>query len=87
LLFLLVIAIGVASSPGSASSYPLIHLGLHKLPQPAVALADETVGKLATIEHIYDLVKGNIESEIRDKIDRIGSEVVVVHREMENRAF
>jgi iron-sulfur cluster repair protein YtfE (RIC family) len=78
---------GGASKHVGGANRTIIKLAQQLLINPAVALADETVGKLATIEHIYDLVKGNIESEIRDKIDRIGSEVVVVHREMENRAF
>ncbi|MCY2990800.1 MAG: BREX system P-loop protein BrxC, partial [Planctomycetota bacterium] len=42
---------------------------------PAIDLGGQPIGKLATIENVYDLVKGNIDSEIRDKIERIPADV------------
>ncbi|MCG8407728.1 MAG: BREX system P-loop protein BrxC [Phycisphaerales bacterium] len=66
---------GGASKHVGGANRTIIKLAQQLLINPAVALGDEDVGKLATIEHIYDLVKSNIESEIRDKIERIATEV------------
>ncbi len=66
---------GGASKHVGGANRTIIKLAQQLLINPGVALGDEDVGKLATIEHIYDLVKGNIESEIRDKIERIATEV------------
>lgn len=66
---------GGASKHVGGANRTIIKLAQQLLINPAVALGDEDVGKLATIEHIYDLVKGNIESEIRDKIERIATQV------------
>lgn len=66
---------GGASRHVGGANRTIIKLAQQLLINPAVALGDEDVGKLATIEHIYDLVKGNIESEIRDKIERIATDV------------
>jgi hypothetical protein len=38
---------------------------------PAVNLAEQPVGRLATIEQIYDLVEGNVSSDVRGKIKAI----------------
>ena len=53
----------------------IIKLAQQLLINPAVALGEGPIGRLVTIEHVYDLVKGNIDSEIRDKIDHIATEV------------
>jgi hypothetical protein len=53
----------------------IIKLAQQLLINPAVALGEGPVGRLVTIEHVYDLVKGNIDSEIRDKIDHIATEI------------
>jgi len=66
---------GGASKHVGGANRTIIKLAQQLLINPAVALGEETVGKLATIEHVYDLVKGNIDSEIRDKIDRIPGDV------------
>ena len=49
----------------------IIKLAQQLLIHPQTALATKPLGVLATIEQIYDLVSGNIPSEIRDKIDDI----------------
>jgi hypothetical protein len=38
---------------------------------PQVDLANKEIGRLVTLEHVYDLVSGNIESEVRGKISEI----------------
>ena len=66
---------GGASKHVGGANRTIIKLAQQLLINPAVALAEEPIGKLATVENVYDLVRGNIESEIRDKIDRIPAEV------------
>jgi hypothetical protein len=66
---------GGASKHVGGANRTIIKLAQQLLINPAVALSEESLGKLATIENVYDLVKGNIDSDIRDKIDRIPSEV------------
>ncbi len=66
---------GGASKHVGGANRTIIKLAQQLLINPAVALGEEPIGKLATIEHVYDLVKGNIDSDIRNKIDRISTEV------------
>lgn len=66
---------GGASKHVGGANRTIIKLAQQLLINPAVALGEESIGKLTTIEHVYDLIKGNIDSEIRDKIDRISEEV------------
>lgn len=66
---------GGASRHVGGANRTIIKLAQQLLINPAVALGEEPLGKLATIENIYDLVRGNIDSQIRDKIDRIPKEV------------
>lgn len=66
---------GGANRHVGGANRTIIKLAQQLLINPAVALGEELLGKLATIENVYDLVKGNIESEIRDKIDHIPTEV------------
>ena len=40
-----------------------------------MGLADQDVGKLVRLDHIYDLVEGNISSEVRAKIAGISDEL------------
>lgn len=53
----------------------IIKLAQQLLIHPLVNLADQPLGVLARIDQIYDLVHGNISSEIRGKIDAIKNEV------------
>jgi len=66
---------GGASKHVGGANRTIIKLAQQLLINPSVALAEEPIGKLASVENVYDLVRGNIESEIRDKIDRIPAEV------------
>jgi len=53
-------------APGSAGGYLL---------NPAVNLADQPTGFVARLDQVYDLVEGNIGSEIRAKISAISKEL------------
>lgn len=53
----------------------IIKLAQQLLINPAVRLADKEVGLLATADQIYDLVEGNIASEIRGRIAEIRKKV------------
>jgi hypothetical protein len=66
---------GGASKHVGGANRTIIKLAQQLLIHDAVGLADEPVGKLARIDHIYDLVAGNIASEIRGKIAQIPSKV------------
>lgn len=49
----------------------VIKLSQQLLTHPEVGIADEPVGRLVTLDKVFDLVRGNIASDIREKIDRI----------------
>tara|TARA_R110000782_G_scaffold30348_6_gene75512 strand:- start:12312 stop:15848 length:3537 start_codon:yes stop_codon:yes gene_type:complete len=53
----------------------VIKLSQQLLTHPEVGLAGKPVGSLVTLDSVFDLVRGNIASDIRDKIDRIAQEV------------
>jgi hypothetical protein len=53
----------------------VIKLAQQLLAHPKVGLGDHEIGALVTVEHVYDLVRDNIDSTIREKIDRIPAEV------------
>ncbi len=65
---------GTSKHVGGANR-TIIKLAQQLLIHDAVGLAEQSVGKLARIDHIYDLVAGNIASEIRGKIADIPSKV------------
>jgi hypothetical protein len=66
---------GGASKHVGGANRTIIKLAQQLLIHPDVDLAGQTVGKLARIDHIYDLVEGNIGSEIRGKIATIPEKV------------
>ncbi len=66
---------GGASKHVGGANRTIIKLAQQLLIHPDVALGDEPVGNLATIDQIYDLVSGNIASEVRGKIGSIAKEV------------
>jgi hypothetical protein len=66
---------GGASKHVGGANRTIIKLAQQLLIHPDVALGDKPVGALATIDEVYDLVSGNIASEIRGKIDSIAKEV------------
>lgn len=53
----------------------VIKLSQQLLTNPQVGLAEQPIGRLVTLDHVFDLVRGNIPSEIREKIDRISTQV------------
>ncbi len=61
---------GAARHVGGANR-TIIKLAQQLLINPAVDLADQPTGALARIDQIYDLVEGNIGSEVRAKIASI----------------
>ena len=65
---------GAARHVGGANR-TIIKLAQQLLIHPETALAEKPVGALARLDQIYDLVAGNISSEIRGKISEIKKEV------------
>jgi len=65
---------GTSKHVGGANR-TIIKLAQQLLIHPDVNIADQPVGTLARIDQIYDLVAGNISSEIRGKIEAIKNEV------------
>ncbi len=65
---------GVTKHVGGANR-TIIKLAQQLLIHPEVNLAASSMGTLARIDHVYDLVAGNISSEIRGKIDDTGRQV------------
>lgn len=65
---------GAARHVGGANR-TIIKLAQQLLIHPETNLAEQPVGALARLDQIYDLVAGNISSDIRGKIARIQTEV------------
>lgn len=66
---------GGASKHVGGANRTIIKLAQQLLIHPDVGLAQRTVGALARLDQIYDLVESNIDSEIRAKIRRIPEQV------------
>ncbi|MFO0757505.1 MAG: BREX system P-loop protein BrxC [Byssovorax sp.] len=66
---------GGASKHVGGANRTIIKLAQQVLINPAVNLASSPVGALARLDHVYDLVEGNIGSEVRAKISAIAREV------------
>jgi hypothetical protein len=66
---------GGATKHVGGANRTIIKLAQQLLIHPDVALASASVGSLARIDQVYDLVSGNIDSEVRGKIDAIGRKV------------
>lgn len=62
---------GSASKHVGGAARTTIKLAQQVIINPSVALGDQPVGKLVTLDKVYDLVEGNIGSDIRNKIARI----------------
>lgn len=60
-----------ASRHVGGANRTIIKLAQQLLINPAVQLADQPVGTLARIDQVYDLIEGNIGSEVRTKIAEI----------------
>jgi len=65
---------GVSKHVGGANR-TIIKLAQQLLINPTVNLADEPLGALVRLDHVYDLVEGNIGSEVRAKITAIAKEL------------
>jgi hypothetical protein len=65
---------GVSRHVGGANR-TIIKLAQQLLINPAVNLVDQPVGTLARLDQVYDLVEGNIDSELRAKIATIPREL------------
>jgi hypothetical protein len=57
----------------------IIKLAQQLLINPQVALGDQPVGSLARLDQVYDLLEGNIASEVRAKIASIPSQLQSQH--------
>ena len=66
---------GGASKHVGGANRTIIKLAQQLLINPAVNLADQTVGAVARIDQVYDLVEGNVGSEVRAKISAISKEL------------
>lgn len=66
---------GGASHHVGGANRTIIKLAQQLLIHQSVALGDREVGALVRIDQIYDLVSGNIPSELRGKISGIGLQV------------
>lgn len=66
---------GGASKHVGGANRTIIKLAQQLLIHPEVDLASQPLGVLARIDQIYDLVSGNIASEVRGKIADIGTQV------------
>jgi hypothetical protein len=66
---------GGSSKHVGGANRTIIKLAQQLLIHPDVALANEPIEQLARVDQIYDLVSGNIGSEIRAKIDDIGKKI------------
>lgn len=63
---------GGASKHVGGANRTIIKIAQQLLIHPDVNLASQPVGTLVTLDRVYDLVSGNIASEVRQKIDSIG---------------
>ncbi len=66
---------GGASRHVGGANRTIIKLAQQLLINPAVNLADAKVGALVQLDRVYDLVEGNIGSEVRSKISAIPKEL------------
>jgi hypothetical protein len=66
---------GGASKHVGGANRTIIKLAQQLLINPAVNLADAQVGDLVRLDQVYDLVEGNIGSEVRAKIAAISKEL------------
>src|SRR5262249_54014626 len=66
---------GAASKDVGGGNRTIIKLAQQLLINPAVNLAEEPLGALARLDQVYDLVEGNIGSEVRAKIAAIAKEL------------
>jgi hypothetical protein len=66
---------GGASRHVGGANRTIIKLAQQLLINPAVNLADEPLGSLVRLDQVYDLVEGNIGSEVRAKIAAIAKEL------------
>jgi hypothetical protein len=66
---------GGASKHVGGANRTIIKLAQQLLINPGVNLADAPLGTLVRLDHVYDLVEGNIGSEVRAKISKISREL------------
>jgi hypothetical protein len=66
---------GGSSPHVGGANRTIIKLAQQLLINPAVALAEQPIGALVRLDQVYDLVEGNIASEVRAKIGAIASEL------------
>jgi hypothetical protein len=62
---------GGASKHVGGANRTIIKLAQQLLINPQTKMADRNVGELVTLDQVYDLISGNISSDIRGKIDSI----------------
>lgn len=62
---------GGASKHVGGANRTIIKLAQQLLINPATEVAEQDVGRLVRLDQVYDLISGNISSDIRSKIDSI----------------
>ena len=70
---------GGASRHVGGANRTIIKLAQQLLINPAVNLAQSEIGALVRLDHVYELVEGNIASEVRAKISAIPATVPNAH--------
>ena len=78
---------GGATKHVGGANRTIIKLAQQLLIHEGVKLAEQPVGRLATIDQIYDLIASNIPSEIRGKIAAIKTEVPHPHAQAVAKAI
>ena len=73
---------GGASKHVGGANRTIIKLAQQLLINPAVNLADQPFGSLARLDQVYDLVEGNIGSEVRAKISAIPKSLTIRWRRL-----
>jgi hypothetical protein len=64
-----------ASRHVGGANRTIIKLAQQVLVHPDVDLANKPIGTLVTLDQVYDLVAGNVQSDIRQKIDEVAKKV------------
>jgi hypothetical protein len=70
---------GGSSKHVGGANRTIIKLAQQLLINPSVRLADQQVGALVRLDHVYDLVEGNISSDVRAKIATIPTAIPNAH--------
>jgi hypothetical protein len=74
-----------ASRHVGGANRTIIKLAQQLLINPQTRLASQDVGALVRLDHVYDLVEGNISSDIRRRYERVDQPGLQLHPRQEKR--